>query len=731
MIHSAFPRCILQPPVQSGASETKETLHTYFTLGRTNKLRHILSPDENSVERRLQGVLANMYSQPFPSLEVAKKSFYTQLKNIYPIIPNSFEERIEEAETVESISVPKGFINENSFPVKSIRDVAMDIFRSKTRDAKNWTTAIRNDLNSPVRSKDGTKSSEKQIPINKLGIRMMWRKMSVSDLPFEELKDLLRTQIKNFTLPEAVQTLYNEFENTTDLESLKSFIDDRLRMLDTDTASNSVSTTTVKSSIEKSLRIIWDSILTMNFPDKDSVLDFIHRKLEENEIPPGIIDLYMKDLVLASGVQSVKNRAKRYLQDLITIHSPINLNPTSSGDEGHPMIIDLQASERVSGFMKFLGKPEEIDHNRLYSWILDVSNLPLKAPEGAAINHSSHPAFTKPNGKLKELTADEALYIKELSTFIATANAPRNRVRTIDEEVEFQRNIQIQTVGLFEKVIGENLENFALTSYSNLATDEKASFFVRLGMTCFLDLVLGNQDRLALFNMDTPLIDEDPLAANLGNIMIPPDRSFMYLIDNGVNNGKLSSDISLEKMSQNYLQFLKSLFLNEDGKKEFGITVLKSLLSGLEGLDEQGEQAFQIDIENALSVSKKGLYEKIKKANNHIARLQEQQNHTKKASAGRAKRCSLKEQESNYRLSVLSELEKEKAKLLPISALIKGMKIMEATLVKKVIPLWNSPESKRFKETFSPQFVDIITNRLDTLAESVYTPHNFKSTIGA
>ncbi len=40
---------------------------------------------------------------------------------------------------------------------------------------------------------------------------------------------------------------------------------------------------------------------------------------------------------------------------------------------------------------------------------------------------------------------------------------------------------------------------------------------------------------------------------------------------------------------------------------------------------------------------------------------------------------------------------------------------MEEHLVTTVIPHWNSPEAARFKETFNPEFVDMITRRLSTL----------------
>lgn len=139
-------------------------------------------------------------------------------------------------------------------------------------------------------------------------------------------------------------------------------------------------------------------------------------------------------------------------------------------------------------------------------------------------------------------------------------------------------------IAQFEKIEGQNLSDFFISHYSQLNLKEKESLFRRLGRLAFLDLALGQTDRLAQVRKEEE--DEDQFAfsesANLENIMIQRfNEGFaLFAIDNGIKPSLCNPD-----EASLYLTFLQETLSSPDFVLNFAQTVQKSLVSALEELE--------------------------------------------------------------------------------------------------------------------------------------------------
>ncbi len=690
-------RSFINPQVTDLSFQKKAILHNYYGLGRTAKLHQLLSPAEKSLTLRLQGLWANVYAQNFTSIPESKTSIYSELANIHPIILSTYQSEIEQLKTADEIS-----------------RMSKKFFNAAQTVGKDAALKINKDLNSV-----GSNSTPASSP---LSIRPFFR-MIASLTPEELFNDQIKTidqRLSSLSLPSNLREKYQNLTRTTDLDSLQTLASSYADSLVTDLKA---SNPTKRELITSSLRSTWTSVLESSPTNKEELLRYIADSLSELQLP-GITDLYMKDLFLAESILKIQNRAGRYLHDLDSIKFNIPILPTSSGVTTHPKTIDWHRSERILGFMKHLGSKEELDQNLLYSFFLpsDSENnrnrFPCLVPSGVSLDHSESPTYTDSNGDTFPLSDKERYYIKDLTRFIATTTR-KNPSSSIESELAFQEYISQSPIAIFDRIIGEDLENLFITQYTELPLRLKKDLFNQFGMISFLDISLGNQDRLIRLDVENPSLETAPLDSNLGNIMISHNKTSLHAIDNGIGDGKKPNLETLTANNAKYLDFLSNLFKNEQKYEDLSTNLINSLLISTINIKESIEDghikalqnilALETDLQNTLVLN-----EKIKKRRKHVDRLMKKYKSTKKASTGRAKRCNLTTQISSHQKAI-AELEKSRDAIGIFSSLKTGMQVMEHRLRTQLIPLWNSPETNDFKIKLGDGLVNTITSRLNLL----------------
>lgn len=96
-------------------------------------------------------------------------------------------------------------------------------------------------------------------------------------------------------------------------------------------------------------------------------------------------------------------------------------------------------------------------------------------------------------------------------------------------------------VMLSEKITGANLRDFITENYADLSMDQKKSLFYGIGKISFLDIQVGNLDRIPQVERGFKGLVVGPIApSNLGNLMIrvstdPKKPLIVYAIDNNVH----------------------------------------------------------------------------------------------------------------------------------------------------------------------------------------------------
>ncbi|HUD02195.1 MAG TPA: hypothetical protein VMR37_07690 [Rhabdochlamydiaceae bacterium] len=160
--------------------------------------------------------------------------------------------------------------------------------------------------------------------------------------------------------------------------------------------------------------------------------------------------------------------------------------------------------------------------------------------------------------------------------------------------IKFKRNFQriteiyaskIASKGvliLSERIGGENLFDFILTTYRELTREQKEKFFNRLGRLAMLDVVTGNLDRLVQIFTDQGEYTLQDLEANLGNVMVvwskDKNAPFLYAIDNGIEKDLISSDLHRKK----YLSFLQTHFSSRNLERMLAENMVKSIQHALD-----------------------------------------------------------------------------------------------------------------------------------------------------
>lgn len=155
---------------------------------------------------------------------------------------------------------------------------------------------------------------------------------------------------------------------------------------------------------------------------------------------------------------------------------------------------------------------------------------------------------------------------------------------------------------LMEKISGSNLFDFAREKHENLSIAQKEKLFERLSRLAFLDVIMGNFDRLIQVNYDKQAdsFKLTDLESNLGNVMIiwsgeESEQPELYAIDNGVDPLLVEDP----KYKEKYLQFLEKLLSSSKMAENLADFMAQSMLNCLETNAKEEEE--KIDIEKFTS----------------------------------------------------------------------------------------------------------------------------------
>lgn len=424
--------------------------------------------------------------------------------------------------------------------------------------------------------------------------------------------------------------------------------------------------------VKDNLRTLWvETQKTLNDLTLETAKTLIETSLAKTLAPENIKKLYLEDLRLAHTLEGLKTRLQSYLNDLEVKGEGIA--STSLGSQGYPKIIDVQRSERILGFMKTLGSSLEMDYHLLYSFFLndcpEQEELCIQVPNASMLDLEKA-NYVDPRGKRYDISKYNAL-IKRLLGSVALLNTPSIRSLGIDEEIKFQRITETCPTGFFDLVNGLNLADFFREKYLSLNDEQKNRFCFYAGLITYLDLILGNQDRLIRLLPDTgeqgysffPPEENYIQESNLGNLMISHDFTKFYAIDNGIGDGRRDLSSMEEKTAdeQAYTTFLEK---NLRGRQDFKDIATNYLIQSLKPAIEAAFQETNYDAQ------------------------------------------SLKD--------VLSDISKEDR----ISFLRKGMDSMEDLLTERILPKWNHASAEPIKKALDEKFVQTIQTRLNLFAES-------------
>ncbi len=421
--------------------------------------------------------------------------------------------------------------------------------------------------------------------------------------------------------------------------------------------------------VKENLRAVWkDAQKKLKHVAFEMAKPAIEAALNAAVVPQNIKDLYLEDIHLAQTIEGLESRLQSYMNDLEV--KGAGITSTSLGSQGFPKIIDVQRDQRILGFMKTLGNSLEMDYHLLYSFFLGDclgrEDLHIQVPSASMFDVEKAKYVDSRGNKYDISKYNEQ--IKHLLGSVASLNTDASKV-SADKEIEFQNIIQTCPTGFFELVNGLNLADFFRAKYLSLDAPQKDRFWSSLGVITYLDLILGNRDRLIklLPNIDGQysfLSDNDENFmedSNLGNLMISHALTDFYAIDNGIGDGTRNLSISKEENladEQAYTTFLH----NALGKEDFETLACDYLIKSLGKAIESAFQEADYD-ENSLG-------------------------------------------------AVLFDISKEDH----ISSLNGGMKRMQDLLSTIILPKWNHTDADSVRKTLDADFIGTIQTRLDLFA---------------
>ncbi|MBX9744075.1 MAG: hypothetical protein K2X08_02555, partial [Chlamydiales bacterium] len=363
----------IHPRTSADLSHSQAMLHNLYGLGRTNILKHTLQPTEASLTLRLRSLWAHTYARSFSSLQEAKDYLHSKLIMIHPFAQKAYETEIAQIQTIEGIqNLAKRLFNLSDFATsKTVKPLFTEINKNLSQRSPEAATTRQN-------------------------ISKFWRTLISSKEPLETLHSIASEKLDTF--PRELREQYAYILQERTIEEVKARAESHLKSLDTDIARLYP---TEQERIIECLRSTWNFIKEYkDFSSREEVLDAMRSRLSAIQLP-NIPTLYLQDAALSKTVESMQNRAERFLHDLESIKYPCNLTSTSSGATAYPKLINWERFEKITGFMKHLGVREEMDHNLVYNFFLSqpIQGFRFCVPKGAMFEFTSDPKYTSPFGK--------------------------------------------------------------------------------------------------------------------------------------------------------------------------------------------------------------------------------------------------------------------------------------------------------------------------------------------
>lgn len=625
----------ISPPSQAGVSSLNLFLHNFYNLGRTTALQSCLNPSPGALKGLVQQAWAQAHTlssgkvESSSTLENAKENTLKKFE-FHSGISKMYESAIKATSTFEDL---------RNLAEKSFSEIE-----------KTITPDLYNHLKKPLTT---------PLTAMQLGafFRCVSAKCQESESSCEEIQRFIESHavfIKIISNP-SLKEKYKELLEQTDKDKLSEMVSVLIKDKEDDLK---ILNPTELDKINTCLKKTWEELNPREF---ESTEDAVH-SLRERLAPlnfPFIMELYSKDLSLVK-VKNISKRLESYLVDLFTIKMPPSLRHIAEGQTAYPKFVELKRGGIFQkAFLKHLNSEEEMQHHQIYSLFLSQLPPPSEDPLFTLKTPSSHMLSQSPSVDTRE---DQLSYTRDLTSFMISASTPR-AFRKIEEEQKFQTFIETSPLGFFDYISGSSLGSFLNSSYNTLSESAQESLFTQLGAICFLDLVLGNQDRLIPLDVASPDL-ENAFASNLGNLMISEDNRFLYAIDNGIGDGRISSLTEAEESESQikYLTFLQAEVNSEDFDKKIADRLISCIKESLQESDSS-DQSLIKKIENELST---------------------------------------KGEEKQITLWVSN-----------------GIKSMETALIETVIPSW---DKENFKDSLNPGLRNKIQDRLDVLKNKKNQP---------
>ncbi len=275
----------------------------------------------------------------------------------------------------------------------------------------------------------------------------------------------------------------------------------------------------------------------------------------------GIADVYQ--VAKQTSEEKVIACAKRMLKDAYSLVVP-PVKRSYAGLEGPVFLVEYPRGEKSKAYVIKWTNRNECCASRVYDQLSTFLGHP-KDGLGFSVPHSMVFDFAQglrecPNGEVHKLTSEERELLQQNFDALLIQvpfDESREEISPASKEVSPEE----RRIAVTERILGENLLDFSYTKYPSLDFAQKNKLFTRLGRLAFLDLLVGNWDRLFRIRQESGEFSfENKAEANLGNVMLvlragkePP---LVYAIDNAM-------DLTLVQDSTvraNYLAFLTRLY---------------------------------------------------------------------------------------------------------------------------------------------------------------------------
>ena len=329
-----------------------------------------------------------------------------------------------------------------------------------------------------------------------------------------------------------------------------------------------------------------------------------------------LYSIYNLDLSSAATAQDLQRVVLRLLKDTASLLIP-PAQKSDRGVNGPTLLIShlrlnntFNRSYLNSYVVKWINWNEFLTTKiyRAYSKFFAKEGVsPFLVPEFASLNFETR-MHEMTDGSQVAISTKMVDPLKD--TFLVIA-------KTINPELTPTKKIILFS----ERVVGENLFDFARHKYQHLSLEQKPKLFIQLGQLALLDMLIGNADRLIRFEYDfrKAKFRLEKGESNLGNLMVswcgnissdtdadstPSEQiqtnPILYAIDNGIGTGNLKSPL-IEDASQRkkYLEFLDKR-LNSPKPKRLN-NVAKAMTASIQAdLDRTAEETANTPSERPL-----------------------------------------------------------------------------------------------------------------------------------